>query len=96
MTEKDIVGTLVCSTTGHDKGEYYIVVGADKRELYVANGKERTCDSPKKKNKKHQQPADGDCDPEIGKRLRAGESVREEEIRKLIDACINTEIEEEK
>ena len=51
MTEKEIVGTLVCSTAGHDKGEYYIVVGADKRELYVANGKERTCDSPKKRTK---------------------------------------------
>ena len=92
MTEKDIVGTLVCSTAGHDKGEYYIVVGADKRELYVANGKERTCDSPKKKNKKHLQPADEDYDPAIGKRLRAGESVREEEIRKLIGNYIRENI----
>jgi ribosomal protein L14E/L6E/L27E len=84
MTEKDVMGMLVCSTAGHDKGEYYIVVGTAERELYVANGKERTCDSPKKKNKKHLQPAEGDYDPSIREKLRAGERVREEEIRKLI------------
>ena len=38
MTEKNIVGMLVCSIAGHDKGEYYIVVGSAERELYVAAG----------------------------------------------------------
>ena len=72
------------SVAGHDRGEYYIVVDTDRNVCFVANGKERTIVSPKRKNKKHLKPVDGSYDREIQKKLQAGEKVREEEIRKLI------------
>ena len=52
MTEKEMIGTLVRSAAGHDRGEYYIVVGTERNVCYVANGRERTIVSPKKKNQK--------------------------------------------
>ncbi len=84
MTKKEIIGTAVRSVAGHDNGTYYIVVGAAENDLLVANGKERTIVSPKRKNKKHLQPVEAEYDLTIQKRLLAGEQVREEEIRKLI------------
>ncbi|MBR3514818.1 MAG: KOW domain-containing RNA-binding protein [Lachnospiraceae bacterium] len=84
MTEKEMIGTLVRSAAGHDRGEYYIVVGTERNICYVANGKERTIVSPKKKNQKHLQPAECEYDRTIQKKMQAGEQVREEEIRKLI------------
>jgi ribosomal protein L14E/L6E/L27E len=84
MKEKDMMGMLVRSVAGHDNGEYYIVIRSDEKIAFVANGRERTCDSPKRKNLKHLQPAEGEYDTSIKERLCAGEKVREEEIRKLI------------
>ena len=87
MTDKnkqEMIGTLVRSVAGHDIGEYYIIVQATEKECFVANGKERTVVSPKRKNKKHLKPVEADYDREIQKKLQAGEKVREEEIRKLI------------
>ena len=79
-----MVGMLVRSVAGHDKGKHYIVIRADEKWFYAANGKERTCDLPKRKNRKHLQPVEEDYDPSVKERLQVGERVREEEIRKLI------------
>ena len=40
----------------HDKGQLYVIVGEDERNLYLADGVLKTIDRPKKKNKKHVQP----------------------------------------
>lgn len=49
------IGTLVCSKTGHDKGQIFVVVREDRNSLYLSDGKSRTVEYPKKKNKKHVQ-----------------------------------------
>ncbi|MBS7370080.1 MAG: KOW domain-containing RNA-binding protein [Oscillospiraceae bacterium] len=46
-------GTVVISSAGHDKGQWFVVTGADGGYVFIADGKERKLLSPKKKNIKH-------------------------------------------
>lgn len=46
-------GRVVISSAGHDSGRRMVVTGADGGYVFVADGKERRLDSPKKKNIKH-------------------------------------------
>lgn len=45
-------GLLVKSVAGHDKG-YFVIVKAENNFVYLANGKSRKLDNPKRKNIKH-------------------------------------------
>lgn len=47
------IGSIVKSLKGHDSGEYYTVVKADEKYVYVANGKTKKLAAPKRKNAKH-------------------------------------------
>ena len=47
------VGRVVISSAGHDSGRRMVVTGADGGFVFVADGKERKLESPKKKNIKH-------------------------------------------
>lgn len=46
-------GTVVISSAGHDCGRAMLVVRIDGDFIFVADGKERKLDLPKKKNQKH-------------------------------------------
>lgn len=46
-------GQIVVSKAGRDRGRFMIVVAADQNCLYVADGKERPLENPKRKNPKH-------------------------------------------
>ena len=48
-------GSVIISSAGHDKGRAMVVVGAESGFVFVADGKERKLNSPKKKNIKHVQ-----------------------------------------
>lgn len=48
-----VSGMVVISSAGHDDGCWFVVTGADGRYAYIADGKERRLNSPKKKNVKH-------------------------------------------
>lgn len=50
-----MVGKIVCSKSGRDKGYFMVVVGADDDFVYVCDGKERPLQRPKRKNIKHLQ-----------------------------------------
>ncbi len=41
------------SKAGHDIGEIYVILKEEKGNYLLANGKNRTMEAPKKKNKKH-------------------------------------------
>ena len=43
-------GAVVRSLAGHDKDTYFVAVKADGSNVYIADGKERKLESPKKKN----------------------------------------------
>ncbi len=49
-------GSVVISLAGHDKGRAMVVTKLEQEFVYVADGKERKLDTPKKKNKKHVRP----------------------------------------
>ena len=47
--------TMAKSIAGHDKTEVYVVIREDGDAVYLANGKNRTVTSPKRKKLKHLQ-----------------------------------------
>lgn len=70
-------GMFARSLAGHDKGKLYVIVNVEEPYVYLADGKIRTLDRPKKKKLMHIQP---DYDPapvtsdlEIRKALKAKE-----------------------
>ncbi len=46
-------GMVVISSAGHDSDSWFVVTGADERYVYIADGKERRLNSPKRKNPRH-------------------------------------------
>ena len=62
MTEKSVVdipiGSVVLANAGRDKGRYFVAVAASGGFVYIADGKERKLEKPKRKNIKHISPAD--------------------------------------
>jgi len=45
--------TLCKSSAGHDKNSWYIIVKKDTDYVYIADGRRRKLENPKKKNIKH-------------------------------------------
>ena len=50
-----MVGRIVCSKSGRDKGYFLVIVKCEGDFVYVCDGKERPLERPKRKNKKHLQ-----------------------------------------
>lgn len=48
-----MVGQIVCSKSGRDKGYFLVVLKEDEKYCYVCDGKERPLSRPKRKNPKH-------------------------------------------
>ena len=48
-----MVGYLARSTAGHDKGTLYIIIEETEQSVLVADGRLKTIEKPKRKNKKH-------------------------------------------
>lgn len=48
-----MVGRIVCSKAGRDKGHFMVVTANDENFVYLCDGKERPLSRPKKKNIKH-------------------------------------------
>ena len=49
------VSDVVVSLAGRDQGEWFYVVAQDQTYLFLANGKDRTLEKPKRKKRKHVQ-----------------------------------------
>ena len=47
------LGMIVKSAAGHDKGNFLVITAIDGGFAFLADGKERKLDSPKKKRMKH-------------------------------------------
>lgn len=77
-----MIGNIVFSKCGHDKGEIFIVVAKDESYYYLADGRRRLVDKPKKKKFKHVQITNF-CFDEIAFRLN---------IKKCLDSDIRSAI----
>ncbi len=54
-TRQDMEGMLAVSKAGHDRADIFVIIREDDEYVYLADGRNRTVDRPKKKNKKHVQ-----------------------------------------
>ncbi len=78
------IGQLAKSLAGHDKDQIYVIVDMKAEGLYVADGKYRSVERPKRKNRRHVQPIDLEA-KELLPGLRQPD-FRDEEIRSVLQA----------
>lgn len=69
---------------GHDKNRIYIIVKEEGEYVYISDGIVRTIQNPKKKNKKHIQPICKYVCEGIIERLKTGQLIQNEEIKREI------------
>ena len=75
------ISDVVVSTAGHDQGEIFYVISTDDRYLYLANGKDRTLDKPKRKKRKHVQKVLR-SETRVAQKLASGDKVLNSELRR--------------
>ena len=75
------ISDVVVSTAGHDQGELFYVVSTDDQFLYLANGKDRTLDKPKRKKRKHVQKVLR-SETRVVEKLIRGDKVLNSELRR--------------
>ena len=75
------ISDVVVSTAGHDQGEIFYVIGMDDQFLYLANGKDRTLDKPKRKKRKHVQKVLR-SETRVVEKLIHGDKVLNSELRR--------------
>lgn len=76
-------GKLAISRSGHDKDSIYVIIKEEAANVYLADGRLKTVDKPKKKNKKHIQIIKK-LPEEITEILSQDREFRNEEIKKAI------------
>ncbi|MDR0219800.1 MAG: KOW domain-containing RNA-binding protein [Lachnospiraceae bacterium] len=74
-------GLFAESLAGHDKGQVYVIVGAEGAYAYVADGRLKRIEKPKRKNIKHLQVMKAKCDEGLREKLQNGQAVTNEEIK---------------
>lgn len=50
---EELIGYFAKSIAGHDKADIYVIVKADAEYVYLADGKNKCIESPKRKKLKH-------------------------------------------
>lgn len=77
------IGDVVRSSAGHDRDEIFLVLREEGDFLYLADGKHRPVETPKKKRRKHVVSAGFWTHPVQG-RIQRGEPVLDKEIREAL------------
>ena len=75
------ISDVVVSTAGHDQGEIFYVIATDDQFLYLANGKDRTLDKPKRKKRRHVQKVLR-SETRVAEKLVSGDKVLNSELRR--------------
>lgn len=76
-------GQVVYSKSGHDKGDTLIVLFVEGAYVYLADGKRRKIEKPKRKKMIHVQPT-GYVDTVLADKLTEGAYVLDADIAKAI------------
>ncbi len=79
-----MIGMLAFSKAGHDRQTVYMIMKEDAEYVYLSDGRLKTVERPKKKNKKHIQPIKQGMDEAITEKLKQQIPVRNEEVKKVI------------
>ncbi|TCL58010.1 hypothetical protein EDD76_107125 [Kineothrix alysoides] len=83
-----MIGMFATSKAGHDKDTVYIIVQEDTEYVYLADGKYKDTEHPKKKNKKHIQIIKKESDDILKEKLIKKQPIYNEEIRKAIGGIV--------
>ena len=75
------ISDVVVSTKGRDQGNWFYVIAEDPIYLFLANGKDRTLDKPKRKKRKHVQLVLR-SETRVAEKLRSGNKVLNGELRR--------------
>ena len=75
------ISDVVVSTAGRDAGEWFYVINEDPIYLFLANGKDRTLDKPKRKKRKHVQKVLR-SETRVAEKRRRGDKVLNSELRR--------------
>ncbi|HYF93585.1 MAG TPA: KOW domain-containing RNA-binding protein [Symbiobacteriaceae bacterium] len=87
-------GAIVRSLAGRDQGTSYVVLRqVDERRMAVMDGRHRTVDRPKFKNRRHLEVL-GWVDANLALRLERGDRVSDVDVMKALDAWPSRVMEE--
>ena len=73
--------SLVVSKAGRDQGQLFYVIDEDEQYVYLADGKSRRLEKPKRKKRKHIEQIPR-TESRIAEKIRNGEKVLNSELRK--------------
>ena len=79
------ISDVVMSTAGRDQGEWFYVIDADPVYLFLANGKDRTIEKPKRKKRKHTKKVLR-SETRVAAKIRSGDKVLNSELRRDLAA----------
>ena len=75
------VSDVVVSAAGRYRGQWFYVIAQDQTYLYLANGKERSMDKPKRKKRRHVQKVLR-SETRVAGKILAGDKVLNGELRR--------------
>ena len=75
------ISDVVVSTAGRDQGDWFYVIEEDPIYLFLANGKDRTLDKPKRKKRKHVQKVLR-SETRVAVKIQNGDKVLNGELRR--------------
>ena len=75
------ISDVVVSKAGRDQGQWFYVLDMDQSFLFLANGKDRTVDKPKRKKRKHVEKVLR-SETRVAEKIRSGDKVLNGELRR--------------
>ena len=75
------ISDVVKATAGRDQGKLFYVINMEEQFLFLANGKDRPLDRPKRKKRKHVQMVLR-SETRVAEKLRRGDKVLNSELRR--------------
>ena len=72
---------MIVSLAGRDKGQLFFVIDTDDRFVYLADGKGRRLESPKRKKRRHVRKLP-QSDSRVAEKIRNGDKVLNSELRR--------------
>ena len=76
-----MIADVVEAIAGREKGQWYYVIAANDEFLFLANGKDRSLEQPKRKKRKHAKKVLR-SETRVAEKLRAGDKVLNSELRR--------------
>ena len=73
--------SLIVSKAGRDKGQLFYVIDTDEQYVYLADGKGRRLEQPKRKKRKHVRKLP-QTDTRVAEKIRNGDKVLNSELRR--------------